>query len=216
MVRLEDVRVGGHGPWSFIVAEGERVAVVAGSSYARLALVSLLTGCLPPASGRLFLLGEDLAEAPRAKALALFRQLGIVREGGGLVSNLRAWENILLPASYHDGLEAGAVLPRVEACFERLGLSGDALVRCLDSLPGLLPEHWRRIVGLVRALVMEPRLMLYEAVLDGLPTSLAHAVAELVASFHDLRPGRTSVFVATDAASLSQLPVSRTIELRGD
>jgi hypothetical protein len=41
-------------------------------------------------------------------------------------------------------------------------------------------------------------------------------VGELVASFHHGRPGRTSVFVATDAASVSQLAVARTIELRGD
>ena len=210
------MRVGGHGPWSFEVAEGERVAVVAGSSYARLALVSILAGCLPPASGRLRLLGEDPNALPRAKALALFRQVGIVREGGGLVSNLRAWENVLLPASYHEGLVADEVLPRVQGYFERLGLAGDALASCLDSLPGLLPEHWRRIVGLVRALVMEPRLMLYEVILDGLPASLARAVAELVASFHDGRPGRTSVFVVTHAASVSQLAAARTIELRGD
>ena len=64
---------------------------------------ALLTGRLPPASGRLCLLGEDLYAAPREKALALFREVGIVREGGGLVSNLRAWENILLPVSYHAG-----------------------------------------------------------------------------------------------------------------
>jgi hypothetical protein len=63
---------------------------------------------------------------------------------------------------------------------------------------------------------MEPRLMLYDAVLDGLPASLALAVAELVASFHDGRPGRTSVFVVTDAASLPQLAVARAIELKGD
>jgi phospholipid/cholesterol/gamma-HCH transport system ATP-binding protein len=216
MVRLEEVRVGGHGPWSFHVAEGEKVAVVAGSSYARLALVSLLTGRLPPASGRLCLLGEDLYAAPRAKALALFREVGIVREGGGLVSNLRAWENILLPVSYHAGLTGDEILPRVQGCFERLGLQGEALTSCLDSLPGLLPEHWRRIVGLVRALVMEPRLMLYEAVLDGLPVSLSSAVAELTASFHDGGSGRTSVFVEAYAAGVSQLAAARTIELRGD
>jgi phospholipid/cholesterol/gamma-HCH transport system ATP-binding protein len=216
VVRLEDVRVGGHGPWSFQVEEGERVAVVAGSSWARLALLSLLTGRRPPATGRLALLGEELYTAAEARALALFREVGVVREGGGLISNLRAWENVLLPVSYHAGLTGDEILPRVQGYFERLGLQGDALASCLDSLPGLLPEHWRRIVGLVRALVMEPRLMLYEAVLDGLPVGLARVVAELTASFHEGRPGRTSVFVVTDAAGASQLAAERTIELRGD
>ena len=56
--------------------------------------------------------------------------------------------------------------------------------------------------------------MLYEAVLDGLPVSLSRAVAELTASFHDGRPGRTSVFVVTDAAGVSQLTAGRTIELQ--
>jgi ABC-type transporter Mla maintaining outer membrane lipid asymmetry ATPase subunit MlaF len=216
MVRLEDVRVGGHGPWSFHVAEGESVAVVAGSSWTRLALLALLTGRRPPATGRLTLLGEDLYAAPEARAIALFREVGVVREGGGLISNLRAWENILLPVSYHAGLTGDEILPRVRGSFERLGLQGDALASCLDSLPGLLPEHWRRIVGLVRALVMEPRLLLYEAVFDGLPVGLTRAVAELTASFHDGRAGRTSVFVVTDAAGASQLTARRTIELQGD
>jgi phospholipid/cholesterol/gamma-HCH transport system ATP-binding protein len=210
------VRVGGHGPWSCHVADGERVVVVAGSTWARQALLRLLTGRLTPASGRLGLLGEDLYARPIEHAFAVFREVGVVREGGGLVSNLRAWENILLPVSYHAGLTAEAVMPRVQGYFARLGLSGDALEGCLESLPGLLPEHWRRIVGLVRALVMEPRLMLYEAVLDGLPAGLARAVAELTASFHDGRPGRASVYVVTDAAGGSQLSAGRTIELGGD
>jgi phospholipid/cholesterol/gamma-HCH transport system ATP-binding protein len=210
------VQVRGHGPWSFRVAEGESVAVVASSSYARVAFVSLVAGRLAPASGRLYLLGEDLYGASRARALALFRDLGVVREDGGLVSNLRAWENILLPPSYHQGLEEEAVLPRAEGYFERLGLTGGALASCLDSLPALLPEHWRRIVGLVRALVMEPRLLVYEALLDGLPSGLARGVGQLAASFHQERRGRTSVFVVTDGAGVSPLAVQRTIELRED
>ncbi len=210
------MRVGGHGPWSLHVAEGESVAVVAGSTWARQALLRLLTGRLTPASGRLSLLGEDLYAGPIEDAFAVFREVGVVREGGGLVSNLRAWENILLPVSYHAGLTADEVMPRVQGYFERLGLAGDPLESCLESLPGLLPEHWRRIVGLVRALVMEPRLMLYEAVLDGLPAGLARAVAELTASFHEGRPGRTSLFIVTEAAGATQLAARRTIELRGD
>ncbi len=210
------MRIGGHGPWSCHVTEGESVAVVAGSSYARLALLALLSGRQAPASGRLYLLGEDLYAAPRVRALALFREVGIVPQSGGLVSNLRAWENILLPASYHQGLEEEQVLPRVQAHFERLGLSGDALARCLDSLPGLLHEHWRRVVGLMRTLIMEPRVLVYDALLDGLPGGLARALAELAESYHQGRPGRTSVHVVTDAAAASHLTVQRTIALRED
>ncbi len=216
MVRLEEVRVGGHGPWSLAVGEGERVAIAAGSSWARVALMALLTGRRPPGGGRLTLLGEELYRLPEAKALALFREVGVVREGGGLVSNLRAWENLLLPVSYHAGLTVEVVLPRVQAYFEKLGLRGDALASCLDSLPGLLPEHWRRIMGLVRALLMEPRLMMYESLLEGLPASLAPAVAALTASFHEQRSGRTSLFVVSEAALASPLAASRTIALRGD
>jgi ABC-type transporter Mla maintaining outer membrane lipid asymmetry ATPase subunit MlaF len=216
VVKVQDVRIGGHGPWSFQVDEGERVAVVAGSSWARLALLSLLTGRQRPEAGRVRLLGEDLYAASGATALALFRDVGVVREGGGLVSNLRAWENVLLPASYHAGLAGDEVLPRAQRHFERLGLRDDALADCLDSLPGLLPGHWRRIVGLVRALVMEPRLMLYEAPLDGLPAALARAVADVTAGFHDERPGRTSLYLVTEASGTLPLAVGRTIGLGGD
>jgi phospholipid/cholesterol/gamma-HCH transport system ATP-binding protein len=216
VVRLEEVRLGGHGPWSLAVGEGERVAVAAGSSWARQALLALLTGRQRPASGRVLLLGRDLYDLTAEQGFALFREVGVVREGGGLVSNLRAWENLLLPVAYHAGRSAAEIRPRVVDYFESLGLRGDDLASCLDGLPGLLPEHWRRVVGLVRALLMEPRLMVYESLLEGLPASLTPAVAALAVSFHERRSGRTSVFVVTETGVASALAVSRTIALQGD
>jgi ABC-type transporter Mla maintaining outer membrane lipid asymmetry ATPase subunit MlaF len=216
MVDLEELRVGGHGPWSFHVDEGESVAVVAESAWGREALLALLAGRRAPRSGRLTLLGEELYALPRTKALALFREVGVVPENGGLISNLRAWQNILLPASYHAGLTVAQVSGRVEGYFEQLGLSGDALASCLDSQPGVLPQHWRRLVGLVRALVMEPRVLVYEAVLEGLPPRLALAVAELTATFHAEQRGRVSLFITTDVAGTQHVPARRRIDLRGE
>ena len=213
---LEDVRVDGHGPWSFHVEAGERVAVIAGASYARLALLSVLSGRQPPATGRMTLLGEDVYAAPEATVLDLLRQVGVVRKGGGLVSNLRAWENIVLPVAYHSGQTWDEIEPRVRAFFDRLGLQGEVLEANLHSLPGLLPEHWRRVVGLVRALIMEPRLMVYEALLDGLPGGLARAAGDLTAAFHAERPDRTSVFVVADGPAAFPLAAERTIDLQGD
>ncbi len=216
-MRLEQLTSGGHGPWSFQVAAGESVAIVAGSGWARQALVSLLCGQRPPDSGRLRLLGQDLEPLGEAGRLALFREVGVVREDGGLISNLRAWENIALPVRYHAGAAPQReLLPEVVRRFASLGIAGDSLEDCLDSLPGLLPQHWRRLVSLVRALVREPRLLLYDALLDGLPAGLARSVVELTRAFHCERDGRTSIHLVTDAAGAAQLAASRTIELRED
>jgi phospholipid/cholesterol/gamma-HCH transport system ATP-binding protein len=216
MVTLTGVRVGDLGPWSFEIGEGERVAVVISSSWVREALVGALARCRTPSSGQILLFARDIFAIPEQEALRLFREVGIVWNTGGLISNLKIWQNILLPMAYHSGMVAEQIESRVVAYLARLGKGGDDLGTWLASLPGLLPPQERRLVGLVRALVMEPRLLVYDAVLDGLPPRQATAVFDLVTAFHAERPGRTSVFLVPEASAAARVKAERIIELQGD
>ena len=71
-------------------------------------LWSMLTGSTPPQRGQMYMFGQDFFAASEHERLALCRRVGVVPYDGGLISNLKAWENIVLPVSYHRGTSVAA------------------------------------------------------------------------------------------------------------
>ena len=95
-------------------------------------------------------------------------RLGMVFEGGQLFNHLTVWENVALPLRYHRNLSRAEAEPRVQEILEALELGPWA-----DSTPGAIGRNWQKRVGLARALVLEPEVLLIDSPLTGL--DLRHA-----------------------------------------
>lgn len=168
-----------------------------------------VTGLAVPESGRIVVLGEDLARLSPGELHGLRRRIGIVHEDGGLISNLKVLENIALPLLYHSDRDARDIEGGAVALLERLGYQGNAF-----ELPGLLPRYDRRLTGLARAMAMDPDLVVYDRLLDGLPEEERAFLARTAAAFHGEKDGRSSVFVTSNPASLDGLPGMEIVHLR--
>ena len=130
-------------------------------------------------------------------------RLGMVFDGGHLFHHLSVAENIALPLRYHRSAGAQDLRQRVEAMLEATELSHWA-----NSRPGALGRNWQKRVGLARALVLEPEVLVLDNPLGGL--DLRHTLwwlnflgqlsagggfnqgrpMTLVATAEDLRPWR--------------------------
>lgn len=131
-----------------------------------------------PGPGR-YVLGTD-ADAGVIDALLVAARaqlgdaaVGWLPEDGGLLSNLPAWENLVLARQWH----APATLAELEATIgdgcARLGHDAAATARLLASPPAQLGEEQRHQVGWLRQLLLRPRLLLLEcAVLPAVGTPL--------------------------------------------
>lgn len=198
---------------SLAVPAGGVCKLLVSSRDRRNELVALLTGLAAPASGRLWLLGHDLYGLNEAQRIGLFRRVGVVLEDGGLITNLKAWENILLPALYHHGKTAADVEPQVIALFQELYPGEPDLRRVMGRLPDQLSLYEKRLVALVRAFLLDPELMLYDFLLSGVDRDSASRLLAATERFHAARAGRVSVYVCGDDAASARIKADQTIEL---
>ena len=89
-------------------------------------------------------------------------KVAVLESNGGLLSNLRVWENLVLPAWY----ERVAPLPELEARFvralQRLGMQEGDIELVAAALPATLERDRKRMLCLVRAAILQPGLMLLD------------------------------------------------------
>ncbi len=87
-------------------------------------------------------------------------QIGALEGAGGLLSNLRVWENLVLPAWYHHHQSLTQLEVRFQEAFAQLGLEGKALAQLAAALPASLDRERKRQLVLVRAYMQEAKYLL--------------------------------------------------------
>lgn len=159
---------------------------------AHLVTAALKARCEPGEALELF--GErtgELAPVARARVRA---KVGAVSPIVGLMANLNAWENISLPAAYHGrpALEQVAELAReVLAAF---GADSDQFFARLPEELGVLE---RKIASFVRGLVSAPKLMIFDALEDGLSYAECRHAVRFESEYRARAPQGTLVYVDT-------------------
>ena len=206
MIEFRKVTAAGFREASFSIGAGVACKLVTESNLDRDLVLHLLLGSAPAERGEVALFGETLGGVTEERALALFSRVGIVWSGGGFVSNLKVWENILLPVMYHRGWEPAACEGRVVDLLRRLGVDDDLVPGYLQSLPGALPVQALRLLGCARAALMDPEVVIYESAFEGLQRDVRARLESFAVWFHAQRPGRTSVYLSSDEQSLRGLP----------
>jgi ABC-type transporter Mla maintaining outer membrane lipid asymmetry ATPase subunit MlaF len=140
------------------------------------------------------------SESQRTALLeTLGSQPGVVTvpHNGGLISNLRVWENIVLPVQYH-GLElAGQLEGNVVSLLLQCGLENEAAAsEMLLKLPDQLSLYEKRLVGFVRAVLMSPELIIYDSMNEGLSRRELARIVKFDKVFRLYFPFRTSALVS--------------------
>jgi len=160
------------------ILRGQIVAVLGPSGCGKSTLFAALTGELVPASGTLELFGQPIPRARRA-LLEYRKQLGVLLQGNGLLTDLTAAENIALPLRAHTRLSP-AEIDHVVA--QKLGAVG--LGSAAELYPRELSGGMARRVALARAIALDPPLMLYDEPLSGLDPIATGMIVNLIAQLN--------------------------------
>lgn len=213
MVRFESVTKGPVRNLSFDFESGGTAKILFDSEDRKNILFGLLAGLQRPEAGKVLFFGEDLFAHEEKERLALFQRIGVVPAHGGLISNLKAWENLLLPAWYHRGLTADQAERPVAEIFDQLGPGETGLKQRMGELPGQLSVYERRVVALARAMLMEPDILIYDFTFTGLERDAAQRLMKLTGEFQGRKDGRVSLYLCPDDAVSARLVADSTITL---
>ena len=197
------------GAVSFALPGGSLAAIITSRQDENDQLVRLMLGLSKPDTGCIALLGEDVGTVSQRALDDLRKRIAVVFPSGGLISNLKVWENLVLPLEYHQAYSQAEIEERGLAVLRRVGYSGG-----LMELPGHLSHYERRLIGLARAMLTEPELIVYNAVLGGLSGDEKKAIIAAALAFHREKPGRTSLFFTPSPETVKDITFDRVIVLK--
>ena len=175
------------------VPRGSTLSVMGGSGSGKTVLLRLTAGLIKPDRGWIQVLGVDTPPLREEALLPLRRRMGFVFQGAALFDSLSVYENVAYPLREHARLPEDAVAVRVHRMLERVGLHD------VDGkLPADLSGGMKKRVGIARALVLEPELVLYDEPTAGLDPTNARLITELVLALKGEGASETSMIATHD------------------
>jgi phospholipid/cholesterol/gamma-HCH transport system ATP-binding protein len=176
------------------IPRGSTVTVMGGSGSGKTVLLRLTAGLIKPDRGRVRTLGVDITPLREEALLPVRRRMGFVFQGAALFDSLTVYENVAYPLREHASLPEGEVTERVHRLLARVGLGDD-----IDAkLPAELSGGMRKRVGIARALVLSPELVLYDEPTAGLDPTNARLITELVETLKAEGASETAMVVTHD------------------
>lgn len=179
-----------HGERRVWIPLGGRRSAGAMSESQRNRLVGAVLDVRAEPQTRLVLLGVDVGGLRPAGRAALRERIAFLPADGGLLSNLNAWENIVLPVGFHHPERLPGVAAQVKGMLQALGADPRDL---LAKLPERMTPYEKKLIAYVRIALDNPDLVLDEEVEGGLDSAERAAAARLPAAYLERCPGGTFV-----------------------
>ncbi len=188
---------------SFTLAEGECLGLVGESGCGKSTLGRAVLQLIPPSSGRVLWLGEDLCRLPPEAMRARRRELQIVFQDplASLDPRMTVFETVAEPLLAHEArLPRRELRARVAAALAEVGL-GAALS---DRYPHELSGGQCQRVGIARALVLRPRLVVCDEPVSSLDVSIQAQIVNLLVELR-ARLGLSLLFISHNLAVVRRL-----------
>ena len=173
----------------------ESLVILGRSGCGKSVLLKLITGLISPDHGSVLFEGKDITKFSRQKLFDMRMHFGMLFQGAALFDSMTVGENVGLPLVKHGHKSDEEIR---EIVLEKLRLIG--LTDVYESYPSQLSGGMKKRVGLARAIVMEPQVVLYDEPTTGLDPIMADVINKLIRELqHEL--DITSVSVTHDINS---------------
>ncbi len=183
---------------SFKVMKGETKIILGGSGCGKSTTIKLVLGLIKPDSGQILVDGENITNYNETQMMKVRKKLGMIFQEGALFDSLSVYENVAFKLH-----EQGVPEEDVESEVRRM-LRFVNLEDAIDKMPSELSGGMRRRVGIARALVGDPKIVMFDEPTAGLDPPTARTICELAMKLRDLEDV-SSIFVTHEMNNLDYL-----------
>ncbi|HEX4801959.1 MAG TPA: ABC transporter ATP-binding protein [Myxococcaceae bacterium] len=177
------------------VDEGSTCVIMGTSGSGKTVLMKHLIGLLKPDRGEALVEGEDIVPMGPEQLAVVRRKFGMVFQGSALFDSMNVFENVSFPLREHAKMTEAQMREAVRHKLEIVGLVGVE-----DKYPADLSGGMRKRVALARAIVLDPKIVLYDEPTTGLDPITTDYVDEMILDAKRAL-GVTSVVISHDVAS---------------
>jgi len=176
------------------IGRGEIVVIIGGSGAGKTTLLKILIGLEKPTTGSILVNGMDIVPMNEREMTKVRTKFGMVFQYSALLDSMNVLDNVAFPLREHTKLKEKEIHERV---IEKLKLLD--LVDIEKRFPSQLSGGMRKRVGLARALMLEPEVLMYDEPTSGLDPISSRLVDRLIVETRD-RFGVTSIVISHDMA----------------
>jgi|WetSurMetagenome_2_1015567.scaffolds.fasta_scaffold00172_34 phospholipid/cholesterol/gamma-HCH transport system ATP-binding protein len=180
------------------IDKGEVVCIIGQSGGGKSVILKHVIGLMIPDGGRILIDGEEISSPTKKPSdfEKVRRRLGMLFQGAALFDSKDVGENLAFPLREHTDYSEQKINEIIAEALEMVGLQPSFRLKMPSELSGGMKSR----VGLARALVMRPEIMLYDEPTSALDPIMTDKINDLILSLRD-RLGMTSVVVTHDIAS---------------
>jgi phospholipid/cholesterol/gamma-HCH transport system ATP-binding protein len=179
---------------------GKLTYILGPSGTGKSVLIKHILGLLHPDSGEVWVDGKNLASLSQSQVFQHRMIFGMLFQNAALFDDFTVFENVAFPLREHTKMPEDEIRERVTASLVLLGMK----VESLDKFPNELSGGMRKRVGLARAIIREPAILLYDEPTTGLDPVTRTTVDDLIATLKR-ELSLTSIVISHDIPSALRL-----------
>jgi len=184
---------------SLRIEKGESVVIIGRSGGGKSVLLKLLIGLIEPDAGQVLIEGENIVPMNERQLLHVRRKFGMLFQSAALFDSMNVAENVAFAFRRERSLPAQEVARKVGEVLELVDLPGIE-----EKKPSELSGGMRKRVGLARAIIYQPQIVLYDEPTTGLDPVVSDSIDQLILRVRD-RLDVTTVVVTHDMRSARRL-----------
>lgn len=175
------------------ISRGQTLAIIGESGCGKTVFMKTLVGLIAPTKGSVSFAGYDLAKVRPTDLPKIRRRFGFVFQNAALFDSMSIFDNVAFPLTQNNRVSDEEIEERVFRHLHEVGLPGEVA----HKRPSELSGGMRKRVGLARALILKPELVVYDEPTTGLDPIMSDVINELILDTRRRYPV-TSVVVTHD------------------
>lgn len=180
-----------HDDVSFYVRKGECLGLVGGSGAGKSVILRSLIGLEKPDSGKILINNVDITQFDEKQLVEVRKQVAYAFQGGALFDSMTVYENLAYPLRAHTDLNELEIADRIRVQLTEFGLENSTYL-----YPGELSGGMQKRIGLARAVILHPEIILYDEPTAGLDPYNTKKIQDLILRLK--AKGVTSILVTHD------------------